>query len=105
MNERHGGCVPTLVVKPEGNRHITRLLIRGQANIKLDLKENECEGVGWIFLARYRDHWRPFFLSSYETQDFTKSVNFLTTFLMEALFHRVIWTQSVLPQFVILATF
>jgi len=44
MDERHGGCVQTLVVRPEGNRQITRLGIRGQANIKRDLKENECEG-------------------------------------------------------------
>ena len=49
MDERHGGCVQTLVVKPEGNRPIARLGIRGQANIKMDLKENECEGLGWIF--------------------------------------------------------
>jgi hypothetical protein len=49
------------VVKPEVNRQITRLGIRGQANIKMDHTENECEGAGWIFLARRRDHWRPFF--------------------------------------------
>jgi hypothetical protein len=56
MDERHGGCIQTLVVKSEGNRQITRLGIRGQATIKMDLKENECEGVDWNFLARCRDH-------------------------------------------------
>jgi len=61
MDERHGGCIQTLVVKPEGNRQITRLGIREQANIKMDLKENECEGVGWIFVVRCRDHSYSFF--------------------------------------------
>jgi hypothetical protein len=27
-------------------------------NIKMDIKETVCEGMGWIYLAQYRVQWR-----------------------------------------------
>jgi len=29
-----------------------------QDNIRIDLKETECEFVDWIYLAQHRDQWR-----------------------------------------------
>jgi hypothetical protein len=77
MDERHGGCIQTLVVKPEGNRQITRLGIRGQANIKMYLKENKCKGVGWVFLVPSRDHWCPFSSKQLRNARFHKIIEFL----------------------------
>jgi len=44
-----------LVGKPEGKRPRGRLRRRWEDNIKMDLSEMGCEGVGWIHLDQARD--------------------------------------------------
>jgi hypothetical protein len=43
-----------LVRKPEGNRSLGTARHILEDNIKMDLKEQECEGVGGIILAQDR---------------------------------------------------
>jgi hypothetical protein len=47
-----------LVGKPEGKRLRGRPTRRGEDNIKIDLREIGCEGVGWVHLGKDRDQWR-----------------------------------------------
>jgi hypothetical protein len=47
-----------LVGKPEGKRSLGRLRSRWEDNIKTDLQEVECVGMGWIRLAQDRDRCR-----------------------------------------------
>jgi hypothetical protein len=42
-------------VKPEGNRPLGRPKHRWEDNIKVDLKDMECEGMDWIHLTQDRD--------------------------------------------------
>jgi hypothetical protein len=42
-------------VKPEGISPLGRLKHRWKDNIKVNLKEMECEGMDWIHLAQDRD--------------------------------------------------
>jgi hypothetical protein len=44
--------------KPEGKRPLGRLRHRWVDNIKMDLREIEWDGMGWIDLAQDRDQWR-----------------------------------------------
>ena len=44
--------------KPEGKRPLGRPRCRWEDNIKMDLQEVECGGVGGIELAQDRDSWR-----------------------------------------------
>jgi hypothetical protein len=54
-----GRCVyMVLVGKREGNIPLGRPRRRWEDNIKMDLQEVECAGMGWIELARDRDRWR-----------------------------------------------
>jgi hypothetical protein len=66
-NEMGGPCSPyggkrdvyrVFVGKPEGKRPLGRPRHRWEDNIKLDLKELECEDMDWIELAQDRDRWR-----------------------------------------------
>ena len=47
-----------LVGKPEGRRPIGRPRRRWENNIKMDLQEVGCGGMGRIELAQDRDRWR-----------------------------------------------
>jgi hypothetical protein len=57
MGERKG-VYRVLVGKPEGKRPLGRPRHRWEDNIKMDLQEVECGGMGWIELAQDRGRWR-----------------------------------------------
>jgi hypothetical protein len=57
MGERRG-VYKILLGKPEGKRPLGRLRHRWEGNIKMDLEEVRCEGMGWIDLAQDKDTWR-----------------------------------------------
>ena len=44
--------------KPEGKSPIGRPRRRWEENIKVDLQEVGCGGMGWIELAQDRDSWQ-----------------------------------------------
>jgi hypothetical protein len=46
-----------LVGKPERKIPLGRPRRRCVDNIKMDLREIECDGMAWIDLAQDRDHW------------------------------------------------
>jgi hypothetical protein len=46
------------VGKPVGKRPMGRPRRRWKDNIKLDLQEVGCGGMGWMELAQDRDRWR-----------------------------------------------
>jgi len=59
------GVYRVLVGKPEGERPRGRLRDRWEClklmskeNIKMDLQEVGCRGIGWIDLAQDRDRWQ-----------------------------------------------
>jgi hypothetical protein len=47
-----------LVGKPEGKGPLGRHRHRWEDNIKMNLQEKECGGMGWIGLAEDRDGWQ-----------------------------------------------
>jgi hypothetical protein len=47
-----------LVGKPEGKRPLGRPTHRWEDNIKMDLQDVGCRGVGWIELSQDWDRWR-----------------------------------------------
>jgi hypothetical protein len=47
-----------LVGKPEGRKPVGRQICGWAENIKIDLKEIECDVVDWLNLAQDRDQWR-----------------------------------------------
>jgi hypothetical protein len=53
MGERRG-VYRVLVGKPEGKRPLLRPRRRWEDNIKMDLQEDGCDGMGWIELAQGR---------------------------------------------------
>ena len=57
MGDRRG-VYRVLVGKPEGKRPFGRPRLRWEDNIKKNLQEIGCEGMGWIELAEDRDRWR-----------------------------------------------
>jgi hypothetical protein len=52
------GVYRVLVGKPEGKRLLRRPRCRWEDNIKMDLQEVGCGGMGWIGLAQDRDTWQ-----------------------------------------------
>ena len=52
------GLYGVLVGKPEGKRPLGRPRRRWENNIKMDLQEVGCGGMGWIELAQDRDRWQ-----------------------------------------------
>jgi hypothetical protein len=54
MGERRG-VYRVLVWKPEGKRQLGRPRHGWEDNIKMDLQEVGCGGMGWIELAQDRD--------------------------------------------------
>jgi hypothetical protein len=47
-----------IVGQPEGKRPLGRPRPRWVDNIRMDLREIECDGVDWIDVAQDRDQWR-----------------------------------------------
>jgi hypothetical protein len=47
-----------LLGKPEGKRPLGSQRRRWVDNIKMDLKEIECDSVDWMHIAQCRDRWR-----------------------------------------------
>jgi hypothetical protein len=54
------GVYRVLVGKPEGRRPLGRPRLRGEDNIRMNLREVGCGCVDWIELAQDRDRWRAF---------------------------------------------
>ena len=52
------GIYRILVGKPDGRRPLGRPRHRWEDNIKMDIQEVGCGGMGWIKLAQDRDRWR-----------------------------------------------
>jgi hypothetical protein len=52
------GVYRILVRKPEGKRPLGRPRRRWEDNIKMDIQEVGCVGMGRIWLAQDRDRWR-----------------------------------------------
>jgi hypothetical protein len=52
------GMYKVLVGKPEGKGPLGRPRCIWEDNIKMDLQEVGCWGMGWIELAQDRDRWR-----------------------------------------------
>jgi len=52
------GVYRVLVGKPEGKRPLGRSRRKWEDNIKIDLQEVGCGGMGWIELPQDRDRWR-----------------------------------------------
>jgi hypothetical protein len=48
----------TMVGKPEGKKALGIARCRWVDNVKMDLREIEWGGMGWIDLAQDRDQWR-----------------------------------------------
>jgi hypothetical protein len=51
------GVYRVLVGKAEGKRPLGRPNSRWEDNIKMDLQEVGCGGIGWIDLPEDRDRW------------------------------------------------
>jgi hypothetical protein len=48
-----------MVGKPEGKRPLRRPRHRSKDNIKMDIQEVGCGGMGWIEMAQDREGWQP----------------------------------------------
>jgi transposase len=58
MNAEKRNAYRILVGKPEGKRPLGRPRLRWEDNTRMDPREIGWGGMGWIDLARDRDHWR-----------------------------------------------
>jgi len=76
MGERRG-LYRFLVRKHEGKRSLGRPRRRWEENIKMDLQEVECGGMGWIELTQDRDRWRAVVNALMNLRDSIKCGEFL----------------------------
>ena len=58
--EQFRNAYKVLVGKPENKRPLGRLRLRGEDNIKMDLREVGCDPRDWRPLAEDRDQWRAY---------------------------------------------
>jgi hypothetical protein len=68
-----------LVRKPEGKRPLGRPRSTFEDNIKMDLQEVECWGIGWSELAQDRDRWRTLVNAAMKLRVPQNAGNFLTS--------------------------
>jgi hypothetical protein len=77
LMERELGLV--LVGKPDGKRPLARPRCRWEDNIKADLQEVGCEGMGRIELAKDIDRWRALVNAVMNPRVPLNAGNFLTS--------------------------
>ena len=65
--------------KPEGKRPFGSPRRKWEDNIKMDLQEVECRGMGWFELAQDRDRWQALVNAVMNLWDTQKAGNFLTS--------------------------
>ena len=58
--EQSRNAYKVLMGKPEGKRPLGRPRRRWKDNIKMDLREVDCDPREWISLAEDRDQWRAY---------------------------------------------
>ena len=58
--EQFTNAYRVLVGKPESKRPLGRPRRRWEENIKMDLREVDCDSRDWIALAGDRDQWRVY---------------------------------------------
>ena len=58
--EQSRNAYRVLVGKPEGKRPLGKPRRRWEDNIKMDLREVDCDPGEWIDLAEDRDQWRAY---------------------------------------------
>ena len=71
------GIYRVLVRKPEGNRPLRIPRHRWEDNIKMDVQEVGCGGMGWINRAQDRVRWRTVFECGDESSGSIKCGEFL----------------------------
>jgi hypothetical protein len=58
VDGEEGGVYRVLVGKPEGKRPLGKPRRGWEDNIRMDLQEFGCGGMGWIGLGQIRGRWR-----------------------------------------------
>jgi len=82
--------VEVLIGKPEVKRPLGRPRRRWEDNIKIDLQEVGCGGMGWIEMAQDRDRCRAFVNAVMNLRVLYNGGNFLTIFSRRTLLHGLI---------------
>jgi len=82
--------VEVLIGKPEVKRPLGRPRRRWEDNIKIDLQEVGCGGMGWIEMAQDRDRCRAFVNAVMNLRVPYNGGNFLTIFSRRTLLHGLI---------------
>jgi hypothetical protein len=68
-----------LIGKPERKTPVGRHKLKNEYNIKIDLKQIECEDVNWIHLAQDRVQWRALVNTAMNLRVSSRAGNFLTS--------------------------
>ena len=79
-----------MIGKPEVKRPLGRPRRRWEDNIKIDLQEVGCGGMGWIEMAQDRDRCRAFVNAVMNLRVPYNGGNFLTIFSRRTLLHGLI---------------